>query len=188
MYANDPDKKIERIREEYANDPDKQRERKREEYANDPDKQRNRKREEYDTDQELMTSMDMLKKYEKSCRYGPSFPCVSCHQYKWRREVTEFPDVRYTDQNLLDVDYVIEKNRCFFLKQGSFYICSTCKSSIRSLVRPVFSALNGLRCPWEDVPKDLLSLTNVSGIFNLKCLQLTFLGGKLFSGSLYTLR
>ena len=160
-YIKDPKKQRDRKKEEYSRDPEEQRDRKKEDYSRDPQKHRDRKMEEYIEAKQLQSSMDMLNNFQEAGKYGPIFPCVSCHQFNWRMAVQKVHDINTLEQGIVDVDYVVQKNVKLFSKIDCFWVCKTCKLSIERGIRPKFSSLNSLQCPWEGVPTEMLELNNV---------------------------
>ena len=79
----------------------------------------------------------------------------------WKSSVKRVDNIQDISRNLVDVDYVIESKKDVFRKLDSFWICKACNQYVDVFQRPKFSSLNGLQCPWEHVPEELLKLNNV---------------------------
>ena len=123
-------------------------------------------------------SEEALSNFLKSGRYGPSFPCVVCHELHWRSNVYVIKEDDF-DSNFICIDYV-RIERGMFMKQGDFFLCGTCKRKINSNEMPRVAAKNNLECPWDGVKKDFLELSEVHPMFfTLLYVFLMFAGGEL---------
>lgn len=98
-------------------------------------------------------------RFNKSGRFGPSFPCLVCHSLNWLGNVdsVELTDI---DQKYLCLPY-IEKHKLLFFKKGSYYCCKRCKEKIKTGAMPANAARNTLLCPWESVSQAHLMLSEV---------------------------
>ena len=94
-------------------------------------------------------------------RYGPIFPCICCHQLNWKYKMRKVDDIFGEQVHHVDIDYVVNKHNRLFRKLDAYWICDGCNGETRSGKRPRMSSMNGLQCPWEDVPERLLALNEV---------------------------
>ena len=130
-----------------------------ERYKADSEHIKDRRRERYKRNKTPMSSEDDLKIFLKSGIYGPSFPCVVCHELHWKTSMYIVKEEDF-DETLLTVDY-IHQYRKLFLKQGRFYCCKTCHRQIALGEMPRVAAKNHLECPWDGVPQEFLELNEV---------------------------
>ena len=97
--------------------------------------------------------------FSTSGRYGPSFPCIVCHELHWRGN-TDKVDLDGIEERFLCTDY-IHRNRTLFLKLGKYHCCNMCKRKTDSGDMPKVAAKNNLECPWDNMPGELLKLNEV---------------------------
>jgi hypothetical protein len=175
-YNNNKGKHQDHKQQEYKQNKEKHQDRKQQEYDNNKEKHQNRKQQGYNINKEVIlkrqkekrdnriasqTSKDMLDKFKNSGRYGPIFPCISCHQLNWKYKVKKVDNIFSEQVHHLDIDYVVNKQSRLFKKLDAYWICDRCNGETRSGKRPRMSSMNGLQCPWEDVPERLLALNEV---------------------------
>ena len=125
-----------------------------------PEKERKRKLPYYHKEKETRDSWGDLQQFLKEGQYGPIFPCVSCHQLKWKTNVSAV-DMSTLSPDFVDKHYVSLKHRKLFRKLDKYHMCRTCKDSIFQSTRPKMCTRNSLGCPWEDVPPRLLTMNEV---------------------------
>ena len=107
-------------------------------------------KERYEANRERRMTMYAI----KSGRYGPSFPCVVCHELQWLSNVVVI-DLDEIGDGCILADY-IEENKSLFIKQGSYYCCKTCNKKIDNGQLPRNAAVNKLNCPWDKMPQQML--------------------------------
>ena len=103
--------------------------------------------------------MEVLLNFRTKCRYGPSFPCIVCHELKFRGQVSAIKLDEIEDE-FVTGDFIRQQSK-LFLKHGSFHICTPCKSKVSRGELPKLAARNSLNCPWDNVPKQFLTLNTV---------------------------
>ena len=95
-------------------------------------------------------------------RYGPIFPCISCHETNWQSNVVKISNITTINSSYVDFYFVTVSNRELFVKMNFFYLCKTCKKAIDASRMPKRCAKNMLLCPWKDVEdKDFLNMNEV---------------------------
>ena len=152
----------ERNQAAYWKSPEDRREARNVRYHNDPELEREARNVRYHNDPEP-DSEGSLANFLRSGRYGPSFPCVVCHELHWRSNMSVLKEDDF-DSFFICVDYVRIK-RVLFLKQGDFFWCGTCKRKISFNEMPRVAAKNNLECPWDGVRKEFLELSEVLIMF-----------------------
>ena len=158
-YQEDPEKEKASDVERYKVDSEHIKDRRKERYWDDPEKEKDTRKERYKRNTTPMSSEDDLKIFLKSGIYGPSFPCVVCHELHWKTSMYIVKEEDF-DETLLTVDY-IHQYRNLFLKLGRFYCCKTCHHKIALGEMPRVAAKNHLECPWDGVPQEFLELNEV---------------------------
>jgi hypothetical protein len=146
--ADNPDLVKERNKVAYRNNPEGAKERRKNTYRNDPEPDKRRQRQDY---------------LSNSGRYGPSFPCIVCHELHWHGN-TVVVNVEGIDEQFLCTDY-IHRNSTLFLKLGKYHCCNMCKRKTDSGDMPKVAAKNNLECPWDNMPGKLLKLNEVRVFF-----------------------
>ena len=158
--------------DDYNTHKEKHQDRKQREYTTHKEEHQERKQQEYNLNKERkkverdnriasQSSRDMLDKFKNSGRYGPIFPCICCHQLNWKSKMRMVDDIFCERFHHVDIDYVVNKQNRLFRKLDAYWICDGCNGETRSGKRPRMSSMNGLQCPWEDVPERLLALNEV---------------------------
>ena len=107
-------------------------------------------------------SMEVLLNFRTKCRYGPSFPCIVCHELKFRGQVSAIKLEEIEDE-FVTGDFIRRQSK-LFLKHGSFHICTPCKSKVSRGELPKLAARNSLNCPWDNVPKQLARACGVPAV------------------------
>jgi hypothetical protein len=156
-YEDNPSPERQSRRQRYEDNPSPERQARRKRYEDNPSPEKQAQRERYHNDTGSLE--DGFSRFVASGRYGPSYPCVVCHELHWQggmRVVTlnDF-DARYICR-----DYILE-NKCLFLKQDNYHCCKTCKRKVEAGLMPSVAAKNNLQCPWDTVPRELLKLNEV---------------------------
>ena len=150
-YYSDVENEKESRRVRYKANPEPEREARRKRYNEDIEKERQNRQNRY--------QVRALERFLKMGRYGPSFPCVVCHELHWQNNVIPV-DFEKQDDNFICKDYIV-KHQSLFVKLNKYYCCKTCQQKIGSEELPANAAKNSLECPWDEVPRELLKLSEV---------------------------
>ena len=156
-YEDNPSPERQAQRRRYEDNPSPERQARRKRYEDHPSPERQARRKRYRNDTGSLE--DGFSRFVASGRYGPSYPCVVCHELHWQGgmmvvTLNDF-DARYICR-----EYILE-NKCLFLKQDNYHCCKTCKRKVEAGLTPSVAAKNNLECPWDTVPRELLKLTEV---------------------------
>jgi len=101
------------------------------------------------------TYSETLAKFGQATRYGPMFPCISCHGAFFKEQVCRVqPWLEQQAAPALDIPF-IESRPNMFSALDSRWICTACKDSTSVNELPKLSANNGLPCSWAGVPEQL---------------------------------
>lgn len=96
---------------------------------------------------------DTLRSYRQSTRYGPIFPCSSCHGAFFRQQVCPLdPPLERQAEHAIDRQFV-EGRPHMFEALGQKWLCRSCKKSTSDGELPKLSSRNGLPCSWAEVPQ-----------------------------------
>ena len=156
-YYKNQERRKEARNKRYEDNPSPERQARRKRYEDHPSPERQARRKRYRNDTGSLE--DGFSRFVASGRYGPSYPCVVCHELHWQGgmmvvTLNDF-DARYICR-----EYILE-NKCLFLKQDNYHCCKTCKRKVEAGLMPSVAAKNNLECPWDTVPRELLKLTEV---------------------------
>ena len=169
-YEGNPEPVKERSRVRYEEQGEEIREKRKERYKGNPEQEKEQKRVYYEehvqerrdaiyAQRAATDSMEVLLNFRTKCRYGPSFPCIVCHELKFRGQVSAIKLEDIEDEFV--TGNFIRRQSKLFLKHGSFHICTPCKSKVSWGELPKLAARNSLNCPWDNVPKQFLTLNAV---------------------------
>ena len=151
----------------YEDNAIQEKEERRQRYWKNVDDERSKRIERYveNKEQEKETRRDRyrnqaLRRFFQLGKFGPSFPCLVCHELKWLENVDVVHTLDQIDENYLCVAYILEHKHLFY-KLGGYFCCKSCRKQVDAGVLPSVAARNGLLCPWDEVELKFLNLTTV---------------------------
>ena len=106
----------------------------------------------------------LLQRFSQSGRFGPSFPCLVCHELNWLASVEKVESLEQINDNFLCNEYILQ-HKSLFWKHGTYYCCKRCQRQIDAGVLPTVAARNRFICPWESVAVEFLKLSPVKSYF-----------------------
>ena len=156
-YRANPEHRKEVRNKRYEDNPSPEKQARNKRYKDNPSPERQAKRERYHS--------DALGSFVASGRYGPSYPCIVCHELHWQggTVVVALDDF---DDRFVCRDYIL-RNKSLFFKLDNYHCCKTCKPKVDVGLMPNVAAKNSLECPWDTVPRELLKLSEVILSFRL---------------------